>query len=110
MLEDGVALMRASGTQPAALAIRNEGSEPLRRRLVVASGRDREFPFSFFVGDSDETREYVFSKPGRQTVDLAAVAARSERLYIVWNERDSSPAGKDGRASGVRLVAVKPGS
>jgi arylsulfatase A-like enzyme len=86
-------------TSPAGLVVINAGDEPLVRRLVVRSGREREFPFRFHIEDGEKTRDFTFERPGAVTVELAPVPPRSERLYVVWSD--------SGLVSERRRVGVK---
>jgi arylsulfatase A-like enzyme len=92
-LDDEMVVTRAHwdlwtySTSPAGLLVINEGDQPLTRRLVVQSGQEREFPFSFHVEDGSETRDYSFERRGAITVQLAPVPPGSERLYIIWSDQ-----------------------
>ena len=93
------------GSEPAGLVVRNEGGEPVARRLVVRSGKEHDFPLRFHLHDGSQSREYLFERPGRMAIDLPEVPPRSDRLFIIRSERGWRPDSPTGRELGVRLSA-----
>ena len=95
------------GGDPAGLAVRNDGGEPLVRRLLVRTGKGHQFPLLVLLDDGGESREIRFAGPGSRVIDLPPVPPRSERLFIVRSERGWMP--ESGlRELGVRLAPAEP--
>jgi arylsulfatase A-like enzyme len=89
------------GTSSAGIVVHNPTEHGLARRIVVESGRERDFPVRFHVEDGEQTHTHVFERPGAQEIELAPVEPGAARLFILWS--DSAFASGKRRALGVKL-------
>ena len=98
------------GTSAAGIVVSNPGPSPkiVQLRLAcLAEGAD--LPIVASVDDGELVRKFRFEKPGFQAITLTPVPPRSDRLFLVWTDRDWSPGGRDKRRLGVKLFPREGG-
>ncbi len=93
------------GVRPAAIAVRNRSSRERAPRLTLLAGRrDGDLPLTVWVDDGGEAHRYVFDQPRGGDVELPAVPADSERLFIIWADKEWRDAS---RRLGVRIRSAE---